>query len=176
VLAELLAEEDRRMTAALPVTLRPWPWDAARALLDGRPVPAADTADWHPDYPLDDTAVALAVVRAAYEVAGPLSAAPRWWVHQIRYAGQVVGDVGFHGPPADGGPVVVELGYGVVAGCRGRGIATAAAAQLLDLAWRQGADTVLARVDADNPASRRVLGRLGFTPRADGTFAIGRPA
>lgn len=163
------------MTGTVAVTLRPWPWAAAEALLAGRRVAPDDAADWHPDYPLDDTAVALAVVRAAYEVTGPLTAVPPWWVHQICYAGQVVGDVGFHGPPAAEGPVTVELGYGVVAEHRGRGIATAAAAQLLDLAWRQGADTVLARVEAGNPASVRVLERLGFRAGPDETFAVGRP-
>jgi RimJ/RimL family protein N-acetyltransferase len=59
---------------------------------------------------------------------------------------------------------------------RGRGIATAACRQLLELAWRQGADTVLAETEDGNLASRQVLRRNGFRARPDGTFAIGRPA
>ncbi len=154
------------------VTLRPWPWDAARTLLAGQAVGAAD---WHEAYPLPDTVDALAMVLAASEVDGPLTTAPRWWVSQVLYAGQVVGDVGFHGPPAVEGPVEVELGYGIVPPCRGRGIATAACRQLLALAWRQGADAVLAETDPDNAASRRVLARLGFGERPGGVFAIARP-
>ncbi|WP_375424526.1 GNAT family N-acetyltransferase [uncultured Friedmanniella sp.] len=154
------------------VVLRPWPWDAARALLAGRPVRAND---WHEEYPTPDTVDALAMVLAAYEVDGPLTGAPPWWVFQVRDAGQVVGDAGFHGPPAADGPVEVEIGYGVVPAVRGRGIATAACGQLLELAWHLGADTVLAGADADNLASRRVLQRAGFGERPDGMFTIGRP-
>lgn len=155
------------------VALRPWPWDAARALLAGQPVRATD---WHDQYPTPDTVDALAMVLAAYEVDGPLTAAPRWWVQQVLAGGQVVGDAGFHGPPAADGPVEVEIGYGIVPACRGCGIATAACGQLLELAWRLGADTVLAGADADNLASRRVLQRSGLRERPDGTFAIGRRA
>lgn len=155
------------------VELRPWPLVTARALLAGQRVPAAD---WHEDYPLPDTTTALAMVLAAYEVDGPLTEAPRWWVQQVLCDGQVVGDVGFHGPPAADGPVEVEIGYGIVPPCRGRGIATAACGQLLELAWRQGAGTVLAETEPPNLASRRVLQRLGFRQRPDGTFAISRPA
>lgn len=158
---------------AAAVMLRPWPWNAACMLLDRQPV---ETADWHEDYPMPDTLDALAMLLAAYEVDGPLTTTPRWWVSQVLYDGQVVGDAGFHGPPAVDGPVEVEIGYGIVQECRGRGIATAACGQLLELAWRLGADTVLAGADADNHASRRVLERNGFHAGPDGTFAVGRPA
>jgi RimJ/RimL family protein N-acetyltransferase len=105
-----------------------------------------------------------------------LTTVPTWWVLEVLVDGEVVGDAGFHGPPAAAGPVEVEIGYAVVPERRGRGIATAACGELLALAWRQGADTVLAETEPDNLASRRVLLGNGFRARADGTFAIGRLA
>jgi GNAT superfamily N-acetyltransferase len=157
------------------VTLRPWPWATAHALVAGRGVAAADRAGWHPQYPTPDTLDALAMLIGAYEVEGPLNEAPPWWVLEVVVDGEVVGDAGFHGPPAAEGPVEVEIGYAVVPEHRGRGIATAACAQLLELAWGQGADTVLAETEPTNFASRRVLQRNGFLERPDGVFAIGRP-
>ncbi|WP_375430091.1 GNAT family N-acetyltransferase [uncultured Friedmanniella sp.] len=157
------------------VTLRPWPLDVARALLAGRPLDGAETARWHPGYPMTGTTMALAVALGAYEVDGPLTAAPAWWLLQIERDGEVVGDVGFHGPPAGDGPAEVEIGYGVVPALRGQGIATRACALALELAWRQGADTVVAGTVPDNLASRTVLTRCGFSLRLDGDFAIRRP-
>lgn len=161
--------------AAATVTLRSWPLGAARALLAGLPVEVSETARWHPAYPMPSTTMALAVALAAYEVDGPLTVAPAWWLWQIERNGQVVGDIGCHGPPAPDGPVEVEIGYGVVPEQRRRGIATRACALLLELAWRQGADTVLAGADPDNVASRTVLLRCGFRPRLVGDFVARRP-
>ena len=158
------------------VTLRPWRLDVARALLAGRPLEVAETARWHPDYPMDATAEALALVLAAYEVTGQLAAVPPWWTMQIERDGEVIGDIGFHGPPAAAGPVEVEIGYAVVPALRRQGVATRACALALQLAWRQGADTVLAGTDPDNVASQTVLRRNGFRLRLDGDFAIRRPA
>ena len=156
------------------VTLAPWSLDAARRLVAGRPT-AADGVDWHPDYPLPDTVVALSMLLGAHEVDGPLRRRPRWWVHEIRVAGAVVGDVGFHGPPLAGGPVVVEVGYAVVPALRGRGVASRALDLLLALAWRDGAVQVLAETDEDNLASQAVLRRVGFRRRLSGDFALDRP-
>lgn len=84
--------------------------------------------------------------------------------------GVVVGTCGTHGPPnADG---AVELGWGLVAGARGRGVGTAAVAQLLHAAQRRhpGA-TIVAHTEwmdhgdgpvADSPPSEAILRRLGF--------------
>lgn len=156
------------------VTLAPWSLVAARRLVAGLPQHESDTVAWHPDYPLPDAVDALAMLLGAYEVDGPLTAVPRWWAHEIRYRGQVVGDAGFRGPPAVTGPVEVEVGYSVLPALRGRGIATRACALLLGLAWRAGAATVRAETDPDNFASRTVLARNGFLPRGDG-YAVTRP-
>jgi RimJ/RimL family protein N-acetyltransferase len=164
------------MSALVPdVTLRPWPLAAARRLVDGAPPPSADAAAWHRDYPLPDTVDALAMLLAAHTAMGTLAGLPRWWVHEIRVAGEVVGDVAFHGPPAAEGPAVVEIGYAVVPGWRRRGVASRAVALLLDLAWTDGADQVLAGTDDDNAASQAVLRRTGFRRRLAGDWVVRRP-
>jgi len=85
--------------------------------------------------------------------------------------GLVVGTCGSHGPPnADGD---VELGWGLVAAARGRGVGTAAVTQLLRAAQRShpGA-TIVAHTEwmdhgdgpvADSPPSESILRRLGFS-------------
>ena len=157
------------------VTLRPWPLDAARRLVAGEPATTADAARWHPDYPLPDTVDAVTMLLGAHTAMGTLAGLPRWWVHEIRVDGRVVGDVGFHGPPAATGPAVVEIGYAVVPGLRGRGVATRAVALLLALAWSDGAAEVLAGTDEDNGASQGVLRRTGFRRRLSGDWSVRRP-
>lgn len=157
------------------MTLRPWPVASAHRLVAGDPPEPAETVTWHPDYPLPETVDALTMLLAAHTAMGTLAGLPRWWTHQIQVDGRVVGDVGFHGPPAGEGPVVVEIGYAVVPGLRGRGVASAALVQLLDLAWRDGADQVLAGTDDDNAASQGVLRRAGFRRRLAGDWSVRRP-
>ena len=164
------------MSRAPQVGLVRWSLSAARRLVAGAPLTAGDAAAWHPAYPTPDTVAALALALGACEAAGPLVRQPPWWVYGIRADGQVVGDIGFHGPPAAEGPVVVEIGYGVVPDQRGRGVATRACTLLLELAWRAGAETVLADTEPDNAPSRAVLGRNGFAVRADGCWEVHRPA
>jgi RimJ/RimL family protein N-acetyltransferase len=160
---------------AAGVTLRAWPLDLARRLVAGSGLDAAATAPWHPGYPLADTVDALTMLLAAHEAAGPLAGRPDWWVHEIRVDGQVVGDVGFHGPPAPSRPVVVEIGYAVVPQLRNRGVATRAVGLLLQRAWRDGADQVLAETDEHNLASQAVLRGAGFRRRLCGDWAAARP-
>ena len=157
------------------VTLRPWPLDAARRLVVGEPATTADAVGWHPGYPLPDTVDALTMLLGAHAAMGTLAGLPRWWVHEIHVGGRVVGDVGFHGPPPADGPVVVEIGYAVVPGLRGRGVAGRAVAELLELAWRDGATEVLAGTDEDNAASQGVLRRTGFRRRLSGDWSVRRP-
>lgn len=72
-----------------------------------------------------------------------------------------VAGVRFTGPRADVG----ELGYWIDAADRGRGHATAASRRLARFAFEAlGARQVVARVQPDNLASRRVLAKLGFRP------------
>lgn len=72
----------------------------------------------------------------------------------------VVGDAGFHAPPDGRGEV--EIGYSVARGYRGRGLATEAVLALVRWALDRGARAVVARSDAGNLASARVLTKAGF--------------
>ncbi|HEV7806207.1 MAG TPA: GNAT family protein [Solirubrobacteraceae bacterium] len=54
------------------------------------------------------------------------------------------------------------LGYGIDERHAGRGIATAALQQAVDLAWADGLHRVQAAVSPDNAASKRVLEKVGF--------------
>lgn len=75
---------------------------------------------------------------------------------------QVVGGCGFKHLPLDGR---VEIGYGVGSAFQRQGMATAAVARLLQLAFASGqADEVLANILPDNIASAKVVQRLGFEP------------
>jgi RimJ/RimL family protein N-acetyltransferase len=128
---------------------------------------------WHPQYPLPDSIDAIALSFAAHRaMARSVTDWPAWWIHQIVVDGVVVGDIGFHGPPSSEG--VVEIGYTVVPAWRGRGVASRACALIVQQAWQDGANTVIAETDADNVASQAVLLRNGFQRRPDGVYMINR--
>lgn len=80
--------------------------------------------------------------------------------------GEVVGECGWRGgPDADGD---VEIGYGLAAPARGRGLGTEAVGVLVAWAERQpGVRRVLARVLPGNQPSLRLLRRLGFVEQPD---------
>jgi RimJ/RimL family protein N-acetyltransferase len=152
----------------------------ARQMLAGkrRPAPVegheAATDRWHPEYPMLDSIDAIAMVCAAHRaMVGAIKESPTWWIHQIVVDGVVVGDIGFHGPPSP--EREVEIGYTVVPAWRGNGVASRACALILQQAWRDGADTVVAETDDGNVASQAVLLRNGFERRPDGVFAINCP-
>lgn len=157
------------------VTLRAVRVREVRALLDGRAVPGSR---FHPDYPQPESLDAMAMLVGAHEaVTGTrLVRRPDWWIHQIVLDAVVVGDIGFHGPPAPEPPYGVEIGYVVVPGVRGRGVATRACGLLLQWAWRGGADVVQAETEPDNVASARVLAKNGFVRGADGGWSVSRVA
>ena len=144
--------------------------DEAAAMLAGRRAPM-----WHPDYPRQDDLAAVSMINADLT---DLSWSPR---HVVRaYDGLVVGSIGFFGPPgpaADGVPEA-EIGYGLVAEARGRGVATEAVAGLLRHTDRLGV-RVCASVQPDNTASVRVLAKCGFTDLRgadeDGNLVMARP-
>lgn len=54
-----------------------------------------------------------------------------------------------------------HIGYGVRPSARGRGLASAALAQMLDTAAERGLPEVMLTCDVENPASRRVIERSG---------------
>jgi [ribosomal protein S5]-alanine N-acetyltransferase len=74
----------------------------------------------------------------------------------------IIGDAGFKAPPRQDG--VVDLGYSLIAGERGNGYATEAAAALVQWAFCQPAvKAVSALCLISNNASIRVLLKLGLT-------------
>jgi RimJ/RimL family protein N-acetyltransferase len=87
-----------------------------------------------------------------------------------RASGLVIGGAGFIGPPAEDG--TVEIGYGIAAEWRNRGIATEAVHGLLQFAWSQpGVERVFATTDPSNASSARVLEKAGMSfVRMQGTL------
>ena len=121
---------------------------------------------WHPGYPRRDDVDAASLIGPE-----PDCWAPRHVVHEM----QAVGSIGFFGPPVDG---EVEVGYGLVEGLRGRGLATEALAALLAETDRVGVK-VRASVRPENRPSIRVLAKTGFTElrgaSEDGELVMARP-
>lgn len=75
--------------------------------------------------------------------------------------GLVAGECGTKGPPDRDGRV--EIGYGLAAGSRGRGLGGRAVAELLrQLAARDDIRVVEAEVHVSNAPSRRIVERLGL--------------
>lgn len=144
------------------VALVPVPHEVAVAVCAGEPVEPALAplglvagAGW----PHDDTADAL---RPLAEHGSPGD--DGGWL--VVADGAVVGDCGWRGGPDAEGDV--ELGYGLAAPSRGRGLGLEAVA--LMVAWveqQPGVRRVVARVLAGNQASRRLLARLGFVETPD---------
>lgn len=117
-----------------------------RDLLAGDPT-GRDVA---PGWPHDDTQAGLSFVDHGGEA-----------FLIIDDDGRVAGECGTKAPPdADG---MVEIGYGLAAGSRGRGLGTAAVAALVE--WLSSAASVRrieAEVHSQNIASQRVIERQGL--------------
>jgi len=92
---------------------------------------------------------------------GAAAVLPTVWLVVRRADGQIIGDLGTHGPPDREG--CVEIGYALAPSARGQGIGTAAVAALVGrLAAVPGIGLLTAVADAQNTASRRLLERQGF--------------
>lgn len=132
------------------LTLTPISRDMCRRLLAGN----LDGVRAAPGWPQEGTFDGL---RMSVERGHP----PGWLVV---HEGVVIGDCGLHGPPDAEGRV--EIGYGLAAGLRGRGLGTelvpAVSGWLLD---QPGIRVVRAHTAPDNVASRRVLEKAGFRER-----------
>jgi ribosomal-protein-alanine N-acetyltransferase len=90
-----------------------------------------------------------------------------------REGGRLVGDGGLH--PLGGQGPDVELGYTLDRSAWGRGYATELGRALIEHAFTElGAPRVVALVEPENRASRRVLEKLGMTEREE-RMAYGRP-
>ncbi len=153
------------------VELRPVPLDLARVLADPQ---ASDHASrsWAAGYPLQGSRVAARNFVQQAEAAGAGDRG-KWGMFQmiLRGTGEVIGDIGFHGPPDDSG--TVEIGYSVVERYRGRGLVGESAVAICGLAWScPGVTRIIARTDDGNAASAGVLRHAGF--REDGVMDGGR--
>lgn len=138
--------------------IRPCTPEVARAVLSGDALPFDVGRGW----PHADTADALRPVASSDDGAGTFL---------IVADGLVVGDCGWYGPPGDDGEV--EIGYGLAAPYRGRGLGTAAVRELLEwLRTQPEVRRVVAETSADNVASRRLLDRLGFTLAETGATTV----
>ena len=160
------------------VELRQVPVGLARVLAD----PEANdpgSRSWARGFPLPGTRVAARNVVRQAEAAGDGGNA-QWGMFQIilRETGEVIGDIGFHGPPDETG--TVEIGYGIVEQYRGRGLVGESAVAICGLAWsRPEVSRIIARTEEGNAASAGVLRHAGF--REEGVagglrnFSLDRP-
>jgi RimJ/RimL family protein N-acetyltransferase len=132
---------------------------AAERVVSRRRNPETDVP-WAEGYPLDGDVRACAAYASHLPSTGGSDAKSQFGYYQIVEDGVAVGGIGFHGPPSDG---TVEVGYGVVPSVRGRGVATGALRQVLDLVRSfDGVTRVLGRTEEDNVASQKVMLAVGM--------------
>lgn len=158
------------------------PLPITTARLELRPFTAADVEAMHAIYsdrvvmervgsgPVRDEAATAAMVRdyIAQQDAHGFS----FWAVVERATGTIIGDAGLY--PLDGDGPDIEVGYTFARHAWGRGYATEAARAALDLGFDElGLEEIVAIADAANPASIRVLEKLGLHPAGDRT-AYGR--
>ncbi|HNW86081.1 MAG TPA: GNAT family N-acetyltransferase [Candidatus Limiplasma sp.] len=87
------------------------------------------------------------------------------WDIRLRH-GERVGDLCYKGVPING---EVEIGYGLLEACRGKGYATEAAGASIDWAFAQpGVYAVTAETEPNNQQSMRVLQKFGFVRQGEG--------
>ncbi|MGD0603952.1 MAG: GNAT family N-acetyltransferase [Streptosporangiaceae bacterium] len=147
------------------VELRQVPAGLARVLAD----PEADnprSPSWAPGYPMPGSREAARNFLRQAEAATDGGQGP-WGMFLIilRETGEVVGDIGFHGPPDEAG--TVEIGYSIVEQYRGRGLVGESAVAICGLAWSQPeVSRIIAQTEEGNAASAGVLRHAGF--REDG--------
>ena len=131
--------------------------DDARALAAGV---NRDGRRWAAGYPLGSTLLRAELTLAAAAQERPLGAFGTYQVVR-RADDQVIGDVGFMGPPDATG--AVHVGCAITEDARGQGYATEALSALLDWAREQsGLTCVLADTTRSNLASQRLLERVGL--------------
>lgn len=136
------------------LTLRPgWPEDApalARAIAHEPVVRHLSRVPF--PYGVEDAAAFLCRPAPADE--------PRFLICERFGAYRLIGGIGLHREPPGGW----ELGYWLTPDAWGRGFATEAARAVLDIARHTlGLRRVLARHHVDNPASGKVMRKLGMT-------------
>jgi RimJ/RimL family protein N-acetyltransferase len=139
-----------------------------------------DTARLHLRRPVEQDAAAIISIAGDWEVARRLSRVPHpytdadvrffldhvvpnepTWAIVCRQSNRLMGMVSL--APAPGGPSA-ELGYYIARDHWGRGVATEAALEIARVGFEVfGLIKLSSGYHADNPASGRVLAKLGFT-------------
>ena len=151
------ADWQRRWTIdAGSVTLQPVTRSIAEAVLDGAPITGTFEEGARHDRIPGAMSVAIRDIDS-----GAAAVLPTVWLVVRRADGQILGDIGTHGPPDSEG--CVEIGYALAPSARGQGIGTAAVAALVSrLAAMPGIRRLTAVTGGENTASLRLLERLGF--------------
>lgn len=116
-----------------------------------------DGLRWHPEYPTENTMIGY---RLSLDAGQPDPDATPWWMYHVVRGDEVVGNIGFHGPPDETG--TVEIGYDIVDSLWGQGIASGACAAIIAVARAAGALAIRAETEAGNVGSQRVLIKNGF--------------
>ncbi|MEV0374226.1 GNAT family N-acetyltransferase [Streptomyces sp. NPDC050636] len=138
------------------LVLRPWSTAELTAVLSD-----VRLSHWSADFPADEGRVIAGFIADRPDALGP------YGQRQIieRASGLVIGAIGLFWPPSEG---AVEVGYGIVASRRGRGLATEATRAMVEFALTApGVHTVHADVELSNPASVRVLEKAGLQRWSD---------
>lgn len=131
--------------------------EQAHALLDGRPDPSHP---WASGYPTPGTLEAARGYLFGLQAGVDPGDFGMYQVVRLE-DGLAVGDIGFHGPPAEDRSVTV--GYGMAEAVRGRGYATEALVALIAWSVASGrVTTIRADTRLDNLASQRVLEKAGM--------------
>ena len=131
----------------------------------GTALAAEVPADWPPEETVDALPWFLSRLKSDPSLSGWLN----WYGLYREDTSQqptLVSSAGFFGPPEEG---CVEIGYSVLPTFQSRGFATEIVAGLVSWALSQPiVKCVTAETSSENPASLRVLSKLGFTPAGPG--------
>ncbi|WP_345668380.1 GNAT family N-acetyltransferase [Streptomyces similanensis] len=140
------------------LVLHPMTVGEAERVVAGEP---AGGARWASGYPTDgDVFAAERFLNACASTGAPQP----FGAYEIRRRedGRAIGGLGFHGPAAADGSVVI--GYGLVPAARGKGYASEALRALLLFARSRGVTRVQGDADHDNIASQHVMTAAGMRP------------
>jgi ribosomal-protein-alanine N-acetyltransferase len=129
-------------------------------------------AGWPPESTVDALPLFLKWLEAAPDRVGWFA----WYAlaREIEAQGPVlVGSAGFLGPPKSG---AVEIGYSVLPPHQKRGFATETVGRLVRWAFDESKelDRIVAVTEWSNPASVRVLTKLGFIESGEKRFELSR--
>jgi RimJ/RimL family protein N-acetyltransferase len=128
------------------------------ALLEGGKLPFAVPADWPDQHD-------ARFLRIRLRQLGGQPDRIEWPVYAIVRGGEMVGHIGYHGPPgvnARNAEGAVEVGYTVFPEHRRQGVAGEAVRGLLARTQERGVERVIASVAPDNDPSLALVRRLGF--------------